>query len=78
VRLLELADHAHKLFQKQEPHEKRRLINFLLSNCTWEGGELQAVFRQPFDMVAVLNFTSEKQKAAGVASNGLFENWLLG
>jgi hypothetical protein len=78
VRLLELAARAYELFQKQEPHEKRRLLNFLLSNCTWKGGELQAAFRQPFDMIAVSNIVDEKQKAAGVASNGLFENWLLG
>ena len=52
VRLLELAQRAHRLFQKQEPREKRRLLNFLLSNCSWKGGELTAVFRQPFDMLA--------------------------
>ena len=78
VRLLELAHRAYELFQKQEPHEKRRLLNFLLSNCTWKGGELQAAFRQPFDMIAVSNIAHEKQKAAGIASNGHFENWLLG
>jgi site-specific DNA recombinase len=47
VRLLELVQRAHRQFQKQEPREKRRLLNFLLSNCSWKGGELTAVFRQP-------------------------------
>ena len=55
VRLLELAQRAHRLFQKQEPREKRRLLNFLLSNCSWKGGELIAVFRQPFDMLVDAN-----------------------
>ena len=27
---------------KQEPREKRRLLNFVLSNCTWENGEVVA------------------------------------
>ena len=31
VRLLELARNAQSLFAKQEPREKRRLLNFLLS-----------------------------------------------
>jgi hypothetical protein len=38
---LDLARNAQRLFAKQEPREKRRLLNFLLSNCTlggWEGG----------------------------------------
>lgn len=44
VALLELARNAQRLFAKQEPREKRRLLNFLLSNCTWEDGEVVAIF----------------------------------
>jgi site-specific DNA recombinase len=36
VQLLELARKAQTLFDRQEPREKRRLLDFLLSNCTWE------------------------------------------
>jgi hypothetical protein len=52
VQLLELARNAQRLFAKQEPREKRRLLNFVLSNCTWEDGEVVATFREPFDMLA--------------------------
>jgi site-specific DNA recombinase len=52
AQLLELAQGAAGLFQKQNAHEKRRLLNFVLSNCTWKGGELQTTFRQPFDLLA--------------------------
>jgi hypothetical protein len=52
VQLLELARSARKLFERQEPREKRRLLNFVLSNCTWEDGEVVANFRQPFDLLA--------------------------
>ena len=52
VALLDLARNAQRLFAKQEPREKRRLLNFVLSNCTWEDGEVVATFRQPFDMLA--------------------------
>ena len=39
VQLLELAKNAQRLFARQEPRQKRRLLNFVLSNCTWEDGE---------------------------------------
>ncbi len=52
VQLLELSHGAAALFRKQDAHEKRRLLNFVLSNCTWKSGELRATFRQPFDMLA--------------------------
>ena len=52
VRLLELARDAQRLFERQEPREKRRLLNFVLSNCSWEDGNVVATFRQPFDLLA--------------------------
>ena len=52
VRLLDLAHDARRLFAKQEPHEKRRLLYFVLSNSTWKNGELSVTFRQPFDLLA--------------------------
>jgi len=51
VQILELARNAQPLFQSQEPREKRRLLNFVLSNCTWEDGKV-ATFRQPFELLA--------------------------
>ena len=52
IRIFELARNAQKLFERQQPREKRRLLNFVLSNCTWEDGEVVARFRQPFDLLA--------------------------
>ena len=51
VRLLELAQNARRLFDKQEAHEKKRLLNLVLSNCEWRQGEINVVFRQPFDLL---------------------------
>lgn len=76
VRLLDLARRASDLFQRQEPREKRRLLNFVLSNCSWKHGELIGTFRQPFDMLVVATAADEGRKAAGVTSSGPFENWL--
>jgi hypothetical protein len=35
VQVFELARNAQRLFERQEPREKWRLLNFLLSNCSW-------------------------------------------
>jgi site-specific DNA recombinase len=37
--MLELARDAQKLFERQQPREKRRLLNFIVSNCSWGDGE---------------------------------------
>jgi hypothetical protein len=52
ARLLEMAQGAARIFQKQNAHEKRRMLNFALSNCTWSDGRLTANFRQPFNLIA--------------------------
>ena len=75
ARLLELAGRAHELFVKQPPVEKRRLLEALLSNCTWANGELHAEFRQPFDMIAVTAEEHRNKKAAGASSSDLLESW---
>jgi site-specific DNA recombinase len=78
VQVLELARRAPELFAKQAPREKRRLLNFALSKCTWKAGALQATFRQPFDLIAAAASGLEGQKAAGVAADGLRLDWLPG
>lgn len=70
VQLLELAGRAYELFCKQEPREQRRLLNFLLSNCTWKDNQLAVNFRQPFDLIADVSKNLERQTAAGVDTDG--------
>ncbi len=76
VQLLELARNAKRLFAKQEPREKRRLLNFLLSNCTWEDGELVATFRQPFDLLAETAVGASRAGAGETAKTAKTEIWL--
>jgi site-specific DNA recombinase len=45
VRLLELVRNAQRLFAKQEAKEKCCLLNLLLSNCSWQAGELMTASR---------------------------------
>jgi site-specific DNA recombinase len=51
-RLAGMARGAQALFEREAPLQKRRLLNFVVSSCTWSGGELRATFRQPFDLLA--------------------------
>jgi hypothetical protein len=76
VQLLELAHRAPVLFESQPAAEKRRLLDFVLSNCTWKGGELAAKYRQPFDVLAVA-VASEQQRIGGeMAEMAKNEIWL--
>jgi site-specific DNA recombinase len=76
VQLLELARNAQRLFAKQEPREKRRLLNFLLSNCTWEDGDVVATFRQPFDLLAETAVSAARVAAGETAKSAKTEIWL--
>jgi|SRR5215831_10209656 len=41
----------HQLFESQPRKAKRKLLDFVLSNCRWKQGRLDADYRQPFDCV---------------------------
>jgi len=76
VQLLELARNAQRLFAKQEPREKRRLLNFVLSNCAWADGEVGATFRQPFDLLAETAVAAAHVAAGETAQSAKTEIWL--
>ena len=71
VRLLELAQRATTLYERQEMREKRRWLDFVFSNSIWQDGRLIPTYRKPFDMLAVTNEAYHKEKAARGASDGL-------
>jgi len=78
VRILELARNAQRLFLKQEPREKRRLLNFLVSNCSWKGGELTAALRQPFDLLSETTTLAAHAARDGRRNLTQSEIWLPG
>ena len=71
--LLELAGRAADLFEKQEPGEKRRLLDFVLSNATWANGVLTPEFRQPFDLLPNAGTTTLSRTDAGSISADLHQ-----
>ena len=78
VRLLELARNARNLFEKQEAGEKRRLLDFLVSNCSWKDGQLTAEFRQPFDSLADTTMAAVEATVASGSESAKSEIWLGG
>ena len=76
VQILELARNAQKLFERQQPREKRRLLNFVLSNCTWEDGEVVASFRQPFDLLAQTTAIATRAATVSEPNSAKSEIWL--
>ena len=76
VQLLELARNAQRLFKRQDAREKRRLLNFVISNCTWDDGEVVATFRQPFDLLAETTAMAAQSAVGRGANNAKCEIWL--
>ena len=76
VLLLELAQNARKLYEAQPAQEKRRLLDIVLSNCTWGGGEFQTVLKQPFDLIAKTNHKARLARTDFMPEMGKNEIWL--
>jgi site-specific DNA recombinase len=76
IQILELARDAQKLFERQQPREKRRLLNFVLSNCSWKDGEVVATFRQPFDLLAQTTTTAMRNEMGLDSKSTKSEIWL--
>src|SRR2546429_9941314 len=76
VRLLELAQRAVMLYEKQKMKEKRKLIDFVCSNSTWKDGRLIPQYRNPFDLLAVTNKSYQPTKAPSPEERGLCPIWL--
>ena len=76
VQILELAQKAVILYEKQEMKEKRSLLNFVFSNSTWKDGKFIPAYRKPFDLLAITNTAYQKEKAVSSKKDGLFEIWL--
>jgi site-specific DNA recombinase len=58
-RILELAKKAEILYKSQNPAEQRRLLETVLSNCTFDRGSLCATYSKPFDLFVRGNETGD-------------------
>ena len=76
IQLIELAQNAYSLFISQSAHEKRRLLNFMVSNCTWKDGLLIVNLKQPFDIIDKCSATAAELDLEKSQNNAGFESWL--
>lgn len=76
IELLGLATNAHALFATQPANEKRKLLNFLLSNSSWKAGTLAVDFKEPFDILAETVAAAARVEAADGAETSKTEIWL--
>lgn len=51
AKIIELARNAYPMYLQQEPAEKRKLLQILLSNCTLNGCDLHYNYKKPFDIL---------------------------
>jgi hypothetical protein len=58
-KILELARQAENLYKSQDPAEQRRLLETVLSNCTFDRGSLCATYSSPFDLFVRGNETGD-------------------
>jgi hypothetical protein len=58
-KILELAKHAEKLYKSQNSTEQRRLLETVLSNCTFDRGSVAVTYTSPFDLLVRGNETGE-------------------
>jgi site-specific DNA recombinase len=58
-KILELAKQAENLYQSQNPAEQRRLLETVLSNCTFNRGSLCPTYNKPFDLLVRGNETRD-------------------
>jgi site-specific DNA recombinase len=52
IGILELAKGAYDLYLQQSDDERRKLLNTILSNCSFVRGTLYPTYNKPFDILA--------------------------
>ncbi|OGS07818.1 MAG: hypothetical protein A2270_01100 [Elusimicrobia bacterium RIFOXYA12_FULL_51_18] len=51
IRILEWSNKAYSMFKVRKSHEKRELLNTVLSNCTLDGKSVVPTYKKPFDIL---------------------------
>ena len=74
--ILELANDIQPLFERQPAQEKKRLLDYLLSNCTCDGAHLEVEFRQPFKIIAEDTQRVDLENDSRSDDLGDYEKWL--
>jgi site-specific DNA recombinase len=71
-KILELAKKAENLYKSQNPAEQRRLLETVLSNCTFDRGSLKPTYTSPFDLLVKGNETGNWRRGWDSNPTGFF------
>jgi hypothetical protein len=75
-KITELAKHAEFLYKTQDPAEQRRLLETVLSNCTFDRGSLYPTYSSPFDLLVRGNETGDwRGRRDSNPIRGVFVTW---
>ena len=75
-RILELAQEAYSLYLEQDSHEKRKLLDMVLSNCTLRGGKVDYEMNEAFAILADGAVEEEKLASNNLPFNARNAIWL--
>ena len=75
LRVFELANRAYDLYIEQQPSERAKLLEVLLSNCTMTDGELTPTYRKPFDILVDLANESQGGSSKNDPDGGGCQEW---
>ena len=75
IEFLELSQRALERYKECESAEKRRILNLVLSNSLWMNATFIPKYRQPFDLLSVMNGVGENKIAPSGSGEGDFDKW---
>jgi site-specific DNA recombinase len=78
VRIIELSKNALDLYNSRPMLEKRKVLEILLSNCSYKDGQLHPEYRKPFDLIAKTNAEYKRKEADFGEEIDLSLFWLPG
>ena len=75
IELLELSQRAVERYNERERAEMKRILNLLLSNSLWMNVAPIPKYRQPLDLLAVMNGEDQNKIAPSVPGEGDLGKW---
>jgi site-specific DNA recombinase len=77
IDLMDLTSRAADLFLAQPPHEKQWFLRLVLKSASWQHGQLQTEFEDPFENLRRSNQLSQTKHEDNRMQTAEIENWLL-
>ena len=76
INLIDLTSRAAELFDLQPVREQQRFLRLVLKSATWQSGELQTEFEEPFESLRVSNRLSRTKHIQNGVPKADFQDWL--